>query len=178
MNKTHPQKASENIEKNNPDQPHYGYNVTFFRKLAKLKQYELANACGWSKQYQEQLEKKPVINDQNIKTLAKALNIGEQYLKTNNIEEFTGRIVNQYGEHAIANIESYVVQTSIDGIKEALNTVQDMHTQTIEIIENNYKITLTDKDKLLQDALNEIHSLRKELRMVHEQLIKFSSKLL
>lgn len=82
---------------------HLGNNIQRLREMIGIKQYTLAESCGWSQQQMSKLENSEVVDDETLEIVAKGLGVSPEFIKNFNEEKTVYNIQNNnvFHDHAV-----------------------------------------------------------------------------
>ena len=63
-------------------QVHIGHNIQRTREIVGIKQFALAESCGWSQQQMSKLENAEEVDDQTLEIVAKELGVTPDFIKS------------------------------------------------------------------------------------------------
>jgi transcriptional regulator with XRE-family HTH domain len=127
---------------------HIGYNVRRIREISGIKQYALADECGWSQQQMSRLENSKRISHDNLAIIAEKLGVSIEFIK--NFQE----------ERAIFNIQHGI---TVNENANNLNGYQPTYN-------NNHPIEPLIElfERFVKDDQKKVQSIEMIGRVVHD----------
>jgi transcriptional regulator with XRE-family HTH domain len=137
-------------------QIHIGHNIQRTREIVGIKQFALAESCGWSQQQMSKLENSEDVEDETLETIAKNLGVTPEFIKHFNEEKTV---------YYIQNNNTFRDNSSTQHFKPVLNN--GSVDQLMSILE---KYLEEDKKKSSQ-----IESLTKSVMDLAEEVKRMKS---
>lgn len=82
--------------RNDCEPAYLGNSVRRIREIVGMKQFALAEACGWSQQQMSRIENSESISDEHLETISKALGVTPEFIKNFKEERAVYNVVNNY----------------------------------------------------------------------------------
>ena len=73
---------------------HLGNSVKRIREIVGMKQFALAEACGWSQQQMSRIENSESISDEHLEGIAKVLGVTPEFIKNFKEDRVVNNVVN------------------------------------------------------------------------------------
>lgn len=131
-----------------------GYNIRRLREIIGIKQFTLAELCGWSQQQISKIENSSKLNDKTLNIVAKALGVSPKL---------------------ILDFDENVLITTINAIHELnllsknLNLPDDKNIRTIDVVFS--KVDL--KEEPFQSLISSIDNFENDIRVLKENLFLY-----
>jgi len=125
------------------------------REVTGMKQYTLADLCGWSQQKMSKLENSEFIDDKDLETIAKNLGVTPEFIKNFKEEKAVYNIMNAYdsSENSV-NYQPVINVGSVENLSELL----EKHIRD----ELQKSQTLTELGKVVLELVKEVKELKEK----------------
>lgn len=138
-------------------QVHIGYNIQRTREIVGLKQFALAESCGWSQQQMSKLENSETIDEGILGIIAEKLGVSSEFIK-NFSEEKT--------VYYIQNNNTFRDNSSTQHFKPVLNNGSVDHLMSIleKYLEEDKKKSsqIEALTKTVMDLAEEVKKMKEE----------------
>lgn len=118
---------------------HYGNNLKRTREIIGVKQFALAESCGWSQQKMSQLENSEEIDEDTLKIVAEKLGVTPEFIKNFNEEKTiyniqTNNIFHDHAVNSSQHTKPHIEYHPVDQLVKLLEKyLQDDQKKTAQI---------------------------------------------
>lgn len=136
---------------------HLGNSVRRIREIIGMKQFALAEACGWSQQQMSRIENSELISDEHLEAIAKGLGVTPEFIKNFKEEKAVYNITNTYDntsfqEHASINYQPIFNLSSAENLSELIEKFIHDELQKSQ--------SLAELGKVVLDLVEEVKKLK------------------